>query len=51
MARPNITAKDLILAQLALARVEDLATEPSADANSLESLIRQGYAAPGRPTA
>lgn len=46
MARPDISARDLFLAQLALAWVEDVAAESHAGVEPLESLLREGYAAP-----
>lgn len=45
VARPNVSAKDLFIAQLALSCVEDYASS-STEAASLESLLRKGYAAP-----
>jgi AcrR family transcriptional regulator len=46
VARPNVAAKDLFLAQLALAWVEDAVAEPDAGVEPLESLLREGYAVP-----
>jgi AcrR family transcriptional regulator len=46
-ARPNIGAKDLFVAQLALACVEDIAADSSTGAESLEYLLREGYVVPG----
>lgn len=46
MVRLNVAAKDLFLAQLALAWVEDAAAEHDAGVEPLESLLREGYAVP-----
>lgn len=45
-ARPNISSKDLYIAQLALSCVEDIASDSSTAAESLEYLLREGYATP-----
>lgn len=46
-ARPNIGAKELFVAQLALACVEDIAADTGKCTESLEYLLQEGYAVPG----
>lgn len=47
-ARANISARDLFVAQLALACVEDIALDSHQSTESLEHLLRHGYVVPDR---
>lgn len=45
-ARPNIRPQDVFIAQLALSCVEDIASGSNTAADSLQYLLREGYANP-----